>query len=395
MDAVRRPPTRSPSAPGGEARFEPRARSRRSFAFGLAVVAMAFAAPADAADFGTPGGPEPANLGEVASVLRADPYELELLISFGTSKGGSAGHLALAIRDAAPGDDLVWSANFYADRAPGHATGRYTDELMIAVPKREYLYGTKSSLGPDASFGLDYGEVYKRSVVGIRVYGVPAAEKRSLAAFFARINDDYRARAKRTEYHDEEVRYDYFHLNCAKTIGSAFKFGAGYRDLEISDSALSSRRKLVSALNANIPTEMAVRLMNEWNARGYAMDVVLYRKYAGSTYVDPHEEEKVAFKDLPDRFPSVLSRDFRREQGRYEDYDNLYAMYLLYNLGRYKVAVDGPDRRLEIAIDKEALPYREASGRAAASAAADSESYRRRLVFKPRGTRIGEGPAAR
>ena len=395
MHAVRRSPTRSASAPGGGARFEPRAGNLRAFAFGLAVLAMAFAAPAVAADFGTPGGSGPANLGEIASVLRSDPYELELLISFGTSKGGSAGHLALAIRDAAPGDDLVWSANFYADRSPEHATGRYTSDLMIAVPKWEYLYGTSSSLGPAASFGLDYGEVYKRSVVGIRVYGVPAAEKRALAAFFARINDDYRARAKKTEYHDEEIRYDYFHLNCAKTIGSAFKFGAGYRDLKISDSALSSRRKLVSALNANIPTEMAVRLMNEWNARGYAMDVVFYRKYPGSAYVDPHEEEKVAFKDLPDRFPSVLSRDFRREQGQYEDYDNLYAMYLLYNLGRYKIAVDGSGRRLEIAIDKEALPYREAAARAAGSAAADSESYRRRLVFKPRGTRIGESPAAR
>ena len=395
MHAVRRSPTRSASAPGGGARFEPRAGNLRAFAFGLAVLAMAFAAPAVAADFGTPGGPGPANLGEIASVLRSDPYELELLISFGTSKGGSAGHLALAIRDGAPGDDLVWSANFYADRSPEHAEGHYTNELMIAVPKMEYLYGTSSSLGPDASFGLDYGEIYKRSVVGIRVYGVPAAEKRALAAFFARVNDDYRARARKTEYHDEEVRYDYFHLNCAKTIGSAFKFGAGYRDLEISDSALSSRRKLVSALNANIPTEMAVRLMNEWNARGYAMDVVLYRKYASSPYVDPREEEKVAFRDLPDRFPSVLSRDFRREQGQYEDYDNLYAMYLLYDLGRYKVVVDGADRRLEIAIDKEALPYREAAARAAESARADSERYRRRLVFKPRGTRIGESPPAR
>lgn len=361
----------------------------------LACVATVFATCALAAEFGSPGGPEPANLGEIASILRNDPYELELLISFGTSKGGSAGHLALAIRDAAPGDDLVWSANFYADRSPEHATGHYTDEPMVAVPKLEYLYRTTSSPGSDASFGLDFGEIYKRSVVGIRVYGVPAAEKRALAAFFARINDDYRARARKTEYHDEEVKYDYFHLNCAKTIGSAFKFGAGYRDLEISDSVLSSRRKLVSALNANIPAEMAVKLMNEWNARGYAMDVVLYRKYAGSAYVDPREDEKVAFKDLPDRFPSVLSGDFRREQGRYEDYDNLYAMYLLYNLGRYKVEIDGPARRLEIAIDKEALPYREAAARAAESAAADSESYRRRLVFQPRGTRIGESPTAR
>ncbi len=44
----------------------------------------------------------------------------------GTSKGGSAGHLALAIRDGAPGDDLVWSANFYADRDPKHARDFHT-----------------------------------------------------------------------------------------------------------------------------------------------------------------------------------------------------------------------------------------------------------------------------
>jgi hypothetical protein len=45
---------------------------------------------------------------------------MELLISFGTSKGGSAGHLALAIRDQVPGDAMVYSANFYADRAREH-----------------------------------------------------------------------------------------------------------------------------------------------------------------------------------------------------------------------------------------------------------------------------------
>jgi hypothetical protein len=42
-------------------------------------------------------------------------YHLELLISYGTSKGDSAGHPALAIRDQVPGDDLVYAANFYAD----------------------------------------------------------------------------------------------------------------------------------------------------------------------------------------------------------------------------------------------------------------------------------------
>jgi hypothetical protein len=79
------------------------------------------------------------------------------------------------------------------------------------------------------------------------------------------------------------------------------------------------------------------------------LDVVWYKKYEGSTYVDPHEEAKVAFKDLPNRFPSVLSRDFRKEQDHYEDIDNLVAMYLLYNLSKYRVRVNDETKLLEIA----------------------------------------------
>src|SRR5512134_2913466 len=155
---------------------------------------------AAAADFGTRGGPEPANIEAIADVLRQDPYDLELLISYGTSKGGSAGHLALAIRDQVPGDDLVYTANFYADRAPKHAKGFYTDDLMVRIPKKEYLFRTNSSLGDTASFGLDFGEIYKRSVVGVRVYGVPAAEKDALRRFFQRLNEDYKAQASGTAY---------------------------------------------------------------------------------------------------------------------------------------------------------------------------------------------------
>jgi hypothetical protein len=355
-----------------------------------ALTALALAANVVAADFGSKGGPEPANIDEIASVLRQDSYDLELLISFGTSKGGSAGHLALAIRDQAPGDDLVYSANFYADRAPEHAKGYYTDDLMVRIPKKEYLFGTASSVGDTASFGLDFGEIYKRSVIGVRVYGVPAADKDALAAFFGRINRDYRSRARNTEYHDGETRYDYLRLNCAKTIGAAFKYGAGYRDLDVTSASLLPRRKVVAAANANIPTEMAMKLLAQWNARGYGLDVVLYRKYDGSTYVDPHEGGNVAFKDLPNRFPSVLSRDFRKDAGEYEDFDNLFAMYVLYNLGKYSVRVDGDTQRLEISRRKSPMTYAAAAALAEQSAESDSEKFRRRERFRPQGTRVGE-----
>jgi hypothetical protein len=354
-----------------------------------AVTALVFSADLAATDFGSKGGPEPANINEVVSVLRQDSYDMELLISFGTSKGGSAGHLALALRDKVPGDDLVYSANFYADRSSKHEHGSYTADLMVAIPKKEYLFKTTSSIDDTTSFGLDYGEIYKRSVIGVRVYGVPAAEKEALTAYFRRINDDYHKRAPKTEYHDSEIKYDYMHLNCAKTIGAAFKYGASYRDLEITSSKLSPRRKVASAANANIPTEMAMKLLEQWNARGYGMDVVLYRKYDNSTYVDPLEEEKVAFKDLPNRFPSVLSRDFRKDQGQYKDFDNLFAMYVLYNLGKYRVRVNDEMKLLEIETSKDPMAYPEAAELAARNATSDSRRFLGRAPFRPSGTTLG------
>jgi hypothetical protein len=345
-----------------------------------------------AADFGTPGGALPGNLDGVMERLKQEPYEFELLISFGTSRGGSAGHLALAVSGAADGDDLVYSANFYADRSRRHASGFYTADLMLRVPKKEYLYGTASTLGDGASFGLDFGEVYKRSVIGVRVYGVPVRERQAVAEYFARINDDYRRRARNTEYHRGEIHYDYLHLNCAKTIGAAFRYGAGYSDLEVTSARLLSRTRLVAAATANIPAETAMRLMQEWNARGYRMDAVVYRKYPGSRYVDPRDEEPVAFKDLPNRFPSVLSRDFRNEEGQYEDPDNLYVMYLLYNIARYNVVVDEATKRLEIGMGKEPMPYDAAARLAAESASSDSDNYGRRVSFLPKGRRIDTEP---
>ena len=101
------------------------------------VVTLVFATELVAADFGSKGGPEPANIDAIFDHLREDPYDLELLISFGTSKGGSADPLALGIRDAVPGDDLVYSANFYADRTRQHESGFDTKDLMVAIRKKE------------------------------------------------------------------------------------------------------------------------------------------------------------------------------------------------------------------------------------------------------------------
>jgi hypothetical protein len=89
----------------------------------------------------------------------------------------------------------------------------------------------------------------------------------------------------------------------------------------------------------------------------------------------------------------VLSRDFRRDHGRYEDPDNLFAMYLLYNLGRYRVQIDERTLRLELTDPKAPLPYAEAERLAAEAASFDSAQYGSQSKFIPKGTRIGEDPA--
>ena len=209
-------------------------------AIACAVLALAFAIDSAATDFGSRGGPEPANIDEIANVLRQDPYDMELLISYGTSKGGSAGHLALAIRDQAPGDDIVYTANFYADRAPEHAKDFYTDDLMVRVPKTEYLFKTaRRSATRLRSASTSARSTSDRSSACASTAS-PPPRRRRVAAFFTRINDDYHKRASNTEYHDGEIRYDYLRLNCAKTIGSAFRLGAGYKDLDVTSARLLS-----------------------------------------------------------------------------------------------------------------------------------------------------------
>jgi hypothetical protein len=364
-----------------------RGRLRRTLA--AAAAALLAAGLCSAAGFGEPGGPPPAGLTEAFAQLRADPYDMELMLSFGTSKGGSAGHLALALREPGTADDTVYSANFYADRDPKHARASYTDELMIAVTKQQYLYGTHSSLGPAAAFGLDYGEVYKRSVIGIRVQGVPPAQREALRAFFARLNDDYRAQASSTAYHRGEISYDYMNLNCAKTIGAAFRHGAGYDTLEVRDPLpLASVLRAVAAVSANIPTEMALKLMEQWHARGYGMDVVLYRKWPHSPFVDPNDDPPQVFSGLPDRFPSVLSLDFRAGEGQYEDEDNLHAMVLMRLLSRHALQVDASTLALQLQPNPAALPYAQAAPQARVIARNESKNALRRL---PVGVRSAAG----
>ena len=366
-------------------------RNRTALLLMICVVNLALACQCRAEPFGHKGGPDIENIGEMKELLRQHPYDLELLLSFGTSKGGSAGHLALAVRDQAPGDDLVYSANFYADLSPKHEKGYYNEDLMVMVPKTEYLFKTTSSLGPDASFGLDMGEIYKRSVIGIRIRGVQPNIIEGLTVFFHRLNSDFHARKRKTDYHHSPIVYGYKDLNCAKTIGLAFRYGAGFGDLKVKGTGFWSRLNFIQATKVNLPTEMALQLIKTLAARGCTFDVVLYKKWAGSTYVNPRDGTGIMYKDLPNRFPSVLSLDYLENQGSYEDYDNLFAMYLLYYMGRYSIVLDGDTRRLEVEAKKEPDSYAIASYKAEQSARKDKKHLLRRLIFSAWGMTLDSG----
>jgi hypothetical protein len=283
------------------------------------LAALAFATAARAAEFGSPGGPLPSNLDEISSLLRQDPYDLELLLVFGTGPGAAAGHLALAVRDGAPGDDRVVT--------PGRAANR--------VPRMTYLYGTVAP-APGAVFGEDFGVAYRRSVIGVRVQGVPAGERDRLVAAFA------------------------------AGEGPAARDGS--------------------------PTAAAMKLIAQWGASGHRIDAVHYRKYRGSNYFDPNEAEKSAFMYLPDRFPDVRSRTFARGHDRYRDEENLRAMYLLYHVGRYAVGVDGEKKRLAPERRLQTLPYAEATKRAAEFARSDADRFRRQGDASPEGRGYDERP---
>jgi hypothetical protein len=364
---------------------------RAALVFMICVLHLALGCVCRAEPFGHKGGPDIENIGEINELLRQQPYDLELLLSFGTSRGGSAGHLAVAVRDRETSDDLVYSANFYADLDPKHAKGYYNENLIIIVPKTEYLFKTSSSLGPDASFGLDMGEIYKRSVIGIRINGVQPRVKDGLRAFFQRLNSDFHDRKSNTDYHHSPIVYGYMDLNCAKTVGLAFKYGGGLDDLPIKGASFWSRLNPFSAAKANLPTEMAVQLIEAFARLNCTFDVVLYKKWAGSTYVDHLEGSGVMYKDLPNRFPSVLSLDYMENQGSYEDYHNLFAMYLFYYLGRYSIVLNGENRRLEIEHKREPDGYAKARVKADESAEKDKKHLVRRLLFRAWGIKLEAG----
>jgi len=325
--------------------------------------------------FGMPGGPSVRSLGLVFDKLQEDNYQAELLISFGTSSKGSAGHLALSIREGQR--ETVYSANFYADRAPEHENS-YNEELMVAIPKKEYIYGVNSTLSEKAVFGLDFGEIFQRSLIGVRIYGLTPQHLNGMKAFFNQMNKDYQNRTKNTDYQFGEVVYDYMKLNCAKTIAAGFRFGAGFDDVKVTSRSFWSGFPGSKYLLAHVPTATTMDILEVLSKQGMDFDVILYKKYAHSQAI--HSDFDMEFKDLPNRFPSVKSLDYFNGQTNYEDYDNLETMNLFYLMGTYALSINERTKELQFESRKEPVAYKEAIREARSKARKKSKNLVRRLV---------------
>jgi|GEM_PF-519895 hypothetical protein len=328
--------------------------------------------------FGHPGGPAIQGVDKVISMLREDPYQLEILMSFGTSTGGAAGHLALSIRDPQTNEETVHSANFYADRTEEHSGGHYVDDVVMAIPKKEYIFGVKSSISKDASFGLDYGEIFKRSLVGVRLNGLTIEEVRSIQAFYQQVNQDYRERRDDTDYFRGEVVYDYMNFNCAKSVALALKHGGGISEVKVKGNHILGNTPYLKMIFAHTPTSTTMNILKVAQERNWDVSAVLYKRFEGSTYLD-HESE-TEFKDLPNRFPSFKSLDYFQGSKNFEDWDNLYAMNLLYELGKFSFVISAAQQRVLLEKQKNPTSLSEAVEIARQAASKKSKNVLRRLV---------------
>ncbi|MBW7874947.1 MAG: hypothetical protein H3C47_03035 [Candidatus Cloacimonetes bacterium] len=328
--------------------------------------------------FGHPHGPSIQGVDNVMNTILSDDYNLEILMSFANHKKGAAGHLALSVRKPQSHIETVYSANFYADRQAEHDQGYYTEELIMAIPKKEYLYGVQSSVSKHAKFGLDFGELFKRSVIGIRVYGLNDAQITGIEEFYQRINQDYKNRASNTEYQRGEVVYDYMNLNCAKSVAQALKYGAGLHEIAVRGNHILGNMPYAKALFAHTPTETTMQILKVLHKFGAHFDVILYKRSEDSTY--QNDDPPMAFKELANRFPSVKSLDFFNGSTAYEDYDNLLAMNLFFQMGKYSFEIPKGSQRVVLEKQKSPIPYDVAMDIAKEAASEDSKNALRRMV---------------
>ena len=342
----------------------------------LTLSASAFA---ESAPWAHPNGPAPTGVEAAMNYLNQTDWQLEILLSFANHKKGSAGHLALAVRDPGTAEVLVHSANFYADRSEEHSPEKYyTDDLVMAIPKDEYIWGVHSSISPKAHFGLDFGEIFKRALIGIRLYGISEQEVAGIQDFYQRLNEDYRAQKSNTEYQRGAVVYDYMNLNCAKSVAQALRYGAGIKDIRIKGNHVFNALPGAKYLFAHTPTSTTLQILEVLAERGVKMDAILYRRNEESTFMN--DDPAIPFHQLPNRFPSVKSLDFFNGSTQFEDWDNLYAMNLFYQLG--SAAFSLPDQAHGVILEKEkpALSYEEARQVEKDQADNDSKNLLRRLI---------------
>jgi len=106
--------------------------------------------------------------------------------------------------------------------------------------------------------------------------------------------------------------------------------------------------------------------------------VILYKRSEDSTY--QNDDPPMAFKELANRFPSVKSLDFFNGSTAYEDYDNLLAMNLFFQMGKFSFEIPKGTQMVVLEKQKSPVPYDVAMEIAKDAASQDSKNALRRMV---------------
>ena len=181
------------------------------------------------------------------------------------------------------------------------------------------------------------------SVVAIRVWGSTIEDCLKLAEFSRQMNIDYKVQSRPNYLPGSSFKYNYYSLNCAQCINLAFHV-IGWQDIPVPNEAVVSRLVKAAFDSTATPMRTALALMEACDARGYGLDIVVFKKIPGSTFAS--EIGKDYFGDLPNRFPAVVSLDFANAPSEYESYDNIFNMYLFYGLTRCRIGVKEQDELL-------------------------------------------------
>ena len=299
---------------------------------------------------------------EVIKAEENDDYDFEILISYGMFFGGSAGHAALILKNPDSGKPMAYSGNFYSDSETNIWGRRYQDpenfydgENMVDITTKEmYLYKTSSNHGKGASFGIEYGAIYRRHLYGLRFHQPNRTEEwndklLNVQKFLGWMNEDFWNRDKVGYKKKTGLSFKYYsieELNCASVLGAALEY-AFDTHFDLLTTVMTGRRE-GGVFDTDTPLTLTNALMRYFSSQGVGVTGVLYKRLPGNAYVHRMQDEFTPTFKMQNRFPSGANWDYMRPKDRYIGPHDLYMASLFRRIMVRKVFFDEPSKAVDI-----------------------------------------------